>query len=226
MRLGALTMKRITTGCISRQLVLACLAVPSFVGLASGQAPAQKKESVAFVRGLQSKDGGFMVKPGLGASSLRATSAALRALRYFGGEPADRAGAVTFVNRCFDPAVGGFADHPGGKVDVYSTAVGYMALVELRVPTVTKDALAQRDRVVKYLGEHAKDFNDIRIAAAGLEALRVLPPQAEQWLQEISRLRHEDGTAGTGNGAARETGCCARAPRSRATRVRRPERSR
>lgn len=174
-------------------LLLACPVV--------GQAAEQNKQAVNFVRSLQIKDGGFLVAAGQGASSLRATSAALRALNYFGGEPAHPAAVAQFVKHCFDPAVGGFADHPGGKVDVFTTAVGFMALVELKLPIEMYET-----PVVNYLGENAKTFDEIRIAAAGLEAVGKLPPQAVKWLEAIGKLRNDDGTTGRGDGAARETG--------------------
>src|SRR5262249_21643636 len=131
-----------------RKVVLAWLGLFLVVGQVAGQSAEQKKEAVNFVRSLQIKDGGFLVAPGQGTSSIRATSAALRALRYFGGEPAQPGAAAAFAKRCFDPAIGGFADHPGGKVDVFTTAVGYMAVVESKLPTETYEG-----PVLKYLGE-------------------------------------------------------------------------
>src|SRR5437868_7824835 len=49
---------------------------------------------------------------------LRATAAALRAIKYFKGEPRDTRANAAFVHNCFDSAGGGFADQPGGKPDV------------------------------------------------------------------------------------------------------------
>jgi prenyltransferase beta subunit len=122
-------------------------------------------------------------------------------LEYFGGEAKDPEAAKRFVARCFDKPSGGFADTPGDKPDVTSTAVGLMALVELKVPLDD-----YRDAAVKYLGEHAKGFEDIRIAAAGLEAAGKRPPQAKEWLKQIAAMRNDDGLFGKDNGVARETG--------------------
>jgi hypothetical protein len=57
-----------------------------------------------------------------------------------------------------------------------------------------------------YLGKHVKNFEDIRIAVAGLEAISKLPPQAVEWSAQLRRMRNEDGTYGKGDGTARATG--------------------
>src|SRR5262249_29961011 len=99
-----------------------------------GQTPEQKKATLDFLAKLQNKDGGFSPAPGADKSSLRATSSALRAMKYFGGGLTDKAPVPKFVESCFDKASGGFADMPGGKPDVATTAIGLMAVVELKMP--------------------------------------------------------------------------------------------
>ncbi len=183
------------------------------LGLALGacglqaQSVEERKATVAWLQGLQAADGGFLPAAPRTAnqpsskSSLHSTTAAIRALKYFQGEPRDRSAAAAFVARCFDKASGGFADQPGGKPNVTLTAVGILAVVDLKMPTAP-----YADPVLKYLGGQAKSFEDIRIAAAGCEALKRRPPEAEAWLKEIAKLRHDDGTYGEGDGAARATG--------------------
>jgi hypothetical protein len=178
-------------------LILATLPVPAWA-----QSPDQKKATIAYLQKLQQKDGGFAPaasdKP---ASSLRATPSALRALKYFGGEPADANASAEFVKSCFDKETGGFGDVPGGKPDVSLTAVGAMAVVELKLATEPYEAAAS-----KYLGENAKSFEEIRIAVAGFEALGKQPTQAEAWLKSIMGTRNDAGIWGKGAGAARDTG--------------------
>lgn len=168
------------------------------------QTAEQKRASIDYVRKLNADDGGFVpsaAKPGEKArSSLRATSAGLRALRYLGGEPADPEACKKFVAAAFDADSGGFRDMPGGKQDVATTAVGLMALVELKMPAEKYTGPA-----VKYLTENAKTFEEIRIAAAGLESIGKVSPQAGDWLQTLSKMRNEDGSYGKGDGAARDT---------------------
>src|SRR5262245_34197690 len=113
-------------------LPLLCLAIS--LAPAHVQSPEQTKATIAYLRFLQTKEGGFTAKAGpankeSNPASLRPTSSALRALKYFGGQPKDREASKRFVAGCFDKATGGFADTPGGKPDVTSTAVGLMALV-------------------------------------------------------------------------------------------------
>ena len=136
-------------------------------------------------------------------------------MKYFGGEARDLKAAAAFVEKCFDKESGGFADFPGGKPDVVTTAVGIMAVVEVKLPTEP-----YADGVLKYLGENVKGFEDVRIAAAGLEALGKKGPRADAWLKEVAKLRHEDGTYGIGDGTAREPAgrrspCCAWGARCR-----------
>jgi prenyltransferase beta subunit len=171
-----------------------------------GDVPEANKATIDYLRNLQADDGGFLPaqtaatgkKP---SSSLRATSAALRALKYFGGAPRDRAACGRFVESCFDPASGGFVDHPGGKTDVTLTAIGLMAVVELKLP-VEK----YQEPAVRFLVDHARTFEEIRIAAAGLEAVGARPAKATDWLKQIAAQRNADGTYAKGPGLARATG--------------------
>jgi prenyltransferase beta subunit len=168
---------------------------------ARAQSRADREATVAYLQKLQAGDGGFRAAAGAKNSGLRATNGALRALKYFGGKAPDRDACASFVKACYDKDSGGFADTPGGKPDVATTAVGLMALVELNLPTE-----AYADAAVRYLGANAKTFEEIRIAAAGLEAVGKQPAQAADWLRQIDRLRNPDGTFGKGDAVARDTG--------------------
>ena len=148
-----------------------------------------KTQTVLYVQRLQTKDGGFLPaatdannKP-LTKASLRATSSALRVLKYFGGKLPDKDGCVKFVTACFDKATGGFADTPGGKPDVVTTSVGVMAVAELGMPQEP-----YYDAAVKYLGENVKTFDDVRIAAAALETLKRTGPKDKEWRDIVAKL--------------------------------------
>jgi prenyltransferase beta subunit len=185
-----------------RRTALAALAALALLTPARAQSPEQKKATVEYLRSLQTGQGGFAPAMGQDQPSLRATSSALRALKYFGGEPRDRDACARFVNACFNESMGGFTDRPGeGKPDVALTAVGAMVATELKLP-----AEKYVGPVVDYLGKHARTFEEIRIAAAGLEAIRRRPLQADHWLKQLERMRDKDGTYGTGTGKPRETG--------------------
>jgi hypothetical protein len=176
-------------------LVLLFVALPAL-----GDTSDRTKATVAYLRKLQSGEGGFAPDATKDKPSLRATLAALRALKYMGGEAPDRAGAARFVVSCHDKESGGFADVPGGKADVTLTAVGAMALVELRLPTEPYEA-----GLLRFLGTHSKNFEEIRLAAAAFEALGKQPPEAAEWLRRIESERNSDGTFGAA-GDARTNG--------------------
>jgi hypothetical protein len=166
----------------------------------AGDAP-DKKATIIFVQKLQTPSGGFLARKSEPKPSLRATTAAVRALKYLGGAAPDKEKTSKFVAGCFDKDRGGFADFPGGKPDVFATAVGLMAVVELKMPLKN-----YQEPAVKYLAENSKSFEDIRIAVAGLEAVEQPSPRAKAWLEQIEKMRNADGTFGKGLAQARDTG--------------------
>ena len=163
------------------------------------------KKTADFVQSLQASSGGFMLaprKPDLAPIiDLRTTSAAVRTLHYLGAEIPNKPACVKYVDACYDPKTGGFSELPAGKPDVFSTAVGLMAISELKMP---RDKYAAG--AMKYLSENVKSFEDIRIAVAGLEAIQQKSPQTGAWIQDVKRLQNQDGTFGEGPGQARATG--------------------
>jgi prenyltransferase beta subunit len=178
---------------------LACLLLaPVFL---PGQTADEKKATVAFVQSLQTKEGGFRPDARAAKGSLRGTSASLRALRYFGGSARDVEACKRFVLSCRDKKTGGFADAPGGKPDPILTAIGLMALVELKVPTAPYEKAA-----VAFMADNAKQFEEVRMAAAGLETIGKRCEKNKAWLARLGRLRNADGTFGKGKNKARETG--------------------
>jgi prenyltransferase beta subunit len=195
-----------------KRMTAIALSTLLFLPAARGQTPEEKKATIAYLRNLQTKQGGFRAaKPNPGGNGdraedrpgLRATNAALRALKYFGGEAPDYRAAARFLRSCFHQSSGGFSnsDSPSARPDVVTTAVGLMGVVELKMPAEKFTAKA-----VQYLENNAKSFEEIRMAAAGLEGVKRRPAKARDWLREVRKLRHSDGTYGKGGGVARETG--------------------
>jgi hypothetical protein len=163
------------------------------------------KATVAYVQKLQTSTGGFLSmapQPNIRiAPTLRATSSAVRALHYLGGKLPNHEACIKFVESCYDPESGGFADLPKGKPDVFTTAVGIMAVTQLEMPVDKYQA-----GVVKYLSANARSFEDMRIAAAGLERIKGKSPKNEAWIEAVRKLQNDDGTFGKGPGQARDTG--------------------
>lgn len=147
----------------------------------------RKLETLRYVQALGAPDGGFYATPPARNAdpapqpSLRATNAAVRAWKYLGAENLgsplpNKEKHVAFVLKCYDPKTGAFAE-PGGKPDVAVTSVGVMAAVELGIP---KEKFA---KAMDYLKEHAKTFEEVRIAAAGVEAwgVKECPFKLDGW---------------------------------------------
>jgi prenyltransferase beta subunit len=76
-----------------------------------------------------------------------------------------------------------------------------MAIAELKVPL--EEFV---DPAVKHLESNAKGFEEIRLSAAGLEAVNKKTAKMEEWTKELTKTRNEDGTYGQGDGQARDTG--------------------
>jgi hypothetical protein len=168
------------------------------------------KQSIAYVQKLQTESGGFRAqepKPNAPkiAPTLRATSSAVRALKFLGGKVPNKDACVKFVESCWNAEAGAFSDVPKGKPDVFMTAVGLLAVVELKMPI---DQYA--DGASKYLTENAKTFEDVRIAAAGFEAIKKPAPKRDRWFGDILKTPNkEDGSFGQGPGQARDTASAA-----------------
>jgi prenyltransferase beta subunit len=185
------------------RLLLALLALPLGSALVWGQNAEEKAATVAYLRSLQASDGGFLparAGNGKAVSGLGASAAAIRALNYFRGQPKDKDACIEFVKSCFDPQSGGFADRPGGKPGVVVTAVGLMALTALKLP-----ADSYQEKAIGYLDENAHSFEEVRMAAAGLEAIHAHSPKTAAWLKQVAEMRNVDGTYGRGDGQARDT---------------------
>src|SRR5262249_15218190 len=134
--------------------------------------------------------------------TVRATSSALRALKYFGGEPNDKNACAEYIKKAWDEKTGTFSDlGRGGPGEVAPTAVGLMAVVELKLALEPYAEPAS-----KYLSEHAKTFEEIRIAVAGFEAINKKSSRNDEWLATVQKMKNPDGTYGKGDGQARDTG--------------------
>jgi prenyltransferase beta subunit len=179
---------------------LVCLTV------ARGQTAAEKKATVAYLRALQTKKGGFLAmkltpqNEQRNQPSLRATTAALRALRYFGGNLPDKKAARKFVLSCLDRKTHGFADVPGrSEATPIVAAIGLMAMVELKLP------IGKGMRTITFLEANANSFEEIRMAAAAFETIQQQSKEANVWMQQIYSMHNEKGTYGKGTSVARDT---------------------
>ncbi len=176
----------------------------------NAEVPAEHKATVEYLRSLQTAEGSYLPEPqpanvdARPRGTLRATSAAVRALKYFGAEVPNPERTAKFVEACFDAQLGGFADRPiaeGAKPNVFTTAVGLMAAKALGLP-----AQQFRAAAVKYLSENCQTFEDIRIAVAGLEALAGAVKELDdavlqQWRTQVKPQATDARTLGSCWGA-------------------------
>jgi predicted esterase len=166
----------------------------------AAQTPKERAETARFVAAFQNPDGGFAGNVG-GKSSLGSTSSAIRSLTYNGGAIKDVSGCIAYVESCFDKDSGGFAPTPGGKADVGTTASGLMAVAALKL-----DPEPYTKPAVDFFGKNAKTFEEVRIAVAGLEAIKTTSPDFPRWTEDIQEGRNDDGSFGTGVTKAKDTG--------------------
>jgi hypothetical protein len=164
-------------------LPLLFVFVPSVCLAQSPDAATQKKETLKWLFDLQCPTGGFYMNVADPAKSdekplpsLRATSAAVRAIKYLGGDVPHREKHAAFVLSCFDPKTGGFAEMKD-KPDVTITSIGVMTAAELAIP---KEKYA---KAMDYLKENAKTFEEVRIGAAAVESWGVkdCPFKLDEW---------------------------------------------
>jgi hypothetical protein len=147
-----------------RLLALSLLFV--WTTAAPAQTPEEKKQTIGYLNRLQTKSGGFRPSESVAEPSLRATTTALRAYRYFDGEVPHKEKVAEYVRGCFDKASGGFNDRPGdGKTDAFVTASGLMAAAELKLPI--DDYLG----ALKFFDKNIKHFDELRLAVAATETV-------------------------------------------------------
>ncbi len=181
-------------------LLLAALVMGQAVAQAVAQSPEEKKATLAWLHSLQRENGGFAADVKAESPTLPATSSALRAIKYFGGEAKSKDRCYQFIQECFDATAGGFAPTPGGKPDVRTTAVGLMAVRQFEPPG-SKGSFKYMPGMV-FMIKNANTFEEIRMAAAGAEGFQTPITNAEGFVAEVNKQRNPDGSYGKG---ARDT---------------------
>lgn len=178
-------------------IAVTCIAISLS---ASAQTPANVRQTAELVQSWQNPDGGFGASKGA-KSSLGTTSSAIRILKNVGGSIPEISLCRAYVASCFDPATGGFASEPGGKPGVSVTAIGLMAAAELGI---ANDAMIEG--AIGYFGREADEIEEIRIAVAGLEAVKKPSPDFPKWIAKYEADQLADGSWGEGGAKPRMTG--------------------
>lgn len=162
------------------------------------------KSTVEYIHQCRHADGGY---GNTTASSLSSTSAALRALKHFGGTPEDLTRTKEYVWSCFQKATGQFADQPGGTPNYRSTASGVMAVVAMGEKFSPVDLSRIQVTLLK-----SDQPEEVRLGAAAIETLMLdgqlnkVPSEWQPLLVRVFKKDHQqDGTYGQGPGKARTT---------------------
>ena len=156
----------------------AALITLALFACATASAQEAKPDTVKYVLALQDPaTGGFKVTPA-GKPSLRACNGGVKALKAMGLNVPELDKVKAFVTSCYDAKAGTFAE-PGGKPDVAINAVGLMIALDLGLP---REKFAG---AMTYLKDNATTFEDVRIAAAAVEAWGVAdcPFSLDGWLK-------------------------------------------
>ncbi len=164
---------------------------------ACAQTAGEKAATLKYIQSLRDPaTGAYKVTPD-GKPSLRACNGAVRAIKYLGSELPQPEKVARFVLSCYDPKTGGFAE-PGGRPDVATTAIGVMAAVELGIPK------EKYRKAMEYLKEHAKSFEEVRIAAAAVEAWGVkdCPFDLAPWVKAADEVINRKATNPRDQGSA------------------------
>jgi prenyltransferase beta subunit len=185
--------------------VVPWLSVPA---LTAPRSETDRTATIRWILQLQVENGGFLPAPlnknNKAQPSLRATSAAVRALHYLGAEVPRADRHRQFILRCYDAHSGGFTE-PGGSPNVTFTSIGIMAAVALQVPQQSYAAAWD------YLRQHARSFEEIRIAAAAVEAAGIHNSRLDvrDWIAQATQVADSSLQLDARDGGARELGSAA-----------------
>ena len=174
---------------MKRAGLLFCLVWTS-AALAQKSVTAENQATITWLLHLQKASGGFAADAGAQTPpTLPATISAVRAIHYFGGQAPNGDNILRFLRSCWNEKEGAFAPTPGGKTDVRTTAVALMGLDDLSAAEQNQDMI---NRGMAYLGEHVKDYEDVRIAAAAFETNHKSLAQIKKWQEILHALPAAD----------------------------------
>jgi pimeloyl-ACP methyl ester carboxylesterase/prenyltransferase beta subunit len=187
---------RLSLGLLWSVSLLGLLGQPTEL---AAQTPAEFAQTGAYLASLQNPAGSFSAPKGSPAT-VGSTSSVVRTLGFVHGSIPDVLACIRYLKSC-RVAGGGFATTPGGKPEVHATAVGLMAAADLKFadPKMVREAIA-------YFSANAKSYEEVRIAIAGLEAVKTPSPDFPRWLKQIEATRNVHGTFGEGAGEAFASG--------------------
>ncbi len=132
-------------------------------GLGGEVTPQEKKATIQFIDGLRDQETGAYKVTADGKPSLRACNGAVKSLKALGEKVTEIETIQKFVLKCYDPKTGAFAE-PDGKPDVTITSIGIIVASEVGIDK------KEFPKAMEYVLANAKAFEEVRIAAAAVEA--------------------------------------------------------
>ncbi len=142
-----------------------------------GEVSADQKATIQFIEGLRDKETGAFKNTAKDKPSLRATNGAVKALKTLGQKVADIEKIQKFVLGCYNPKKYGFAE-PGGELDAITNSIGIIVACEVGID---KEKIG---RAPIYLGVTVVKFEEVRLAAAAIEAWGL-----KEWPEKIDALK-------------------------------------
>ena len=171
-------------------LTTACVLV---LGNAQAQDPG-RQATVAYIHTLQADNGGFKAdSTDKNGPSLRSTTSAVRGAPSFRRSSRQPAGMSTICRRLPRWPNRRLRGRTQGQNRRGLDSIGLMAIKALGMPAGKYGPGAN-----KYLTEQVVSFEDIRIAAAGLESIDAKSSKNQAWLDMVLKMRGSDGTFGAG----------------------------
>ena len=132
-------------------------------GLGGEVSAEEKKATIRFIESLRDKETGAYKVTADGKPSLRACNGAVKSLKALGEKVTEIEKIRKFVLSCYDPKTGAFAE-PDGKPDATIASIGIIVAGEVGV------AKTDFSKAMAYVLANAKTFEEVRIAAAAVEA--------------------------------------------------------
>lgn len=153
----------------------------------------ERAATTRFLRGLKRADGGYASQATDPKSGLHDTVSALKALRLLDADPDDPERTRAFVHSCSDMATGGFSESPAETPNVFSTAIGLIALRELGE---TEGFESRAQRAMRFMSENAASAADHFMIIAAHEEGKLPDPVAPSSASFFRARRRQDGAFG------------------------------
>lgn len=153
----------------------------------------EKEKAILFLQLLQQQDGGYAGQLSNPVSKLQDTLSSIKALKLLDSAPANVSKTVEFLYSCYDNKSGSFADQPGNKVSVFSTASALIALQDLETKDLLKEVLPM---AMEFIADNATSPADHFMRIAAFEECKLPPPAPKEAISFFYSIRQKDGSFG------------------------------